>query len=256
MFSELGYKLRQQISKALQRRSEAIRNALSRYNTQAGALIPPRPQLTWKDIVEYSFLGEFDLLRQSRSDIRTLDWTKPAHREATVKYFKIQRAREEIERLNVEIRRLRTAIHDEGLMVNATIDVLLASNQPVGLELQRQWQTRAAINAVHLFRLDQIASQPNFSGTRGIGVRLNSIPTCESTSHGTSSPLLIISTSIYTLKCADIPAVIRASIDPAESETAALDILASEQGDGLIFEHEEEAQTVEDFAHFLASVTD
>jgi hypothetical protein len=206
--------------------------------------------------VEYSFLGKFDLLHQSRSDIHTLDWTKPAHREAMVKYFKIQRAHEEIERLNVEICWLHTTIHDEELMVNATIDVLLTLNQPVGLELQRQWQTRAAINTVYLFRLDQIASQPNFSGTRGIGVQLNSIPTCESTSHGTSPPLLIISTSIYTLKCADIPAVIYASIDMAESETAALDILASEQGDGHIFEHKEEAQTVEDFAHFLASVTD
>ncbi|KAG2112041.1 uncharacterized protein F5147DRAFT_744679 [Suillus discolor] len=40
------------------------------------------------DIVEYSFLGEFDLLCQSRSDIHTLDWTKPAHCEAT-KYLKL-----------------------------------------------------------------------------------------------------------------------------------------------------------------------
>ncbi|KAG1864583.1 hypothetical protein C8R48DRAFT_552209, partial [Suillus tomentosus] len=91
-------------------------------------------------------------------------WTKPAHREATVKYFKIQRAHEEIKRLNVEICRLHTAIHDEELAVNTTIDTLLASNQPVGLELQRQWRRCAAINAVHIFRLDQIASQPNFSG--------------------------------------------------------------------------------------------
>ncbi|KAJ8580560.1 hypothetical protein M405DRAFT_708220, partial [Rhizopogon salebrosus TDB-379] len=68
-----------QIGKALQRRSDAIRNALNRYNVQAAKLNPPRPQLSWKDITEYSFLGEFDLLRQSRSDIRELNWTKPAH---------------------------------------------------------------------------------------------------------------------------------------------------------------------------------
>ncbi|KAG1874316.1 hypothetical protein F4604DRAFT_1880849 [Suillus subluteus] len=148
------YKLRQKISKALQRRSQAIRNALSRFNLQAAALVPPRPQLTWKDIVEYSFLGEFDLLRQSRSDIRTLDWTKPAHREATVKYFKLQHAHEEIQCLNIEICRLHTAIHDEELTVNATINSLLISNKPVGLELQRQWRSCAAINAAHLFRLD------------------------------------------------------------------------------------------------------
>ncbi|KAG2071083.1 hypothetical protein BDR04DRAFT_1016746, partial [Suillus decipiens] len=59
------------------------------YNTQAAALVPPQPQLTWKDIVEYSFLGEFDLLHQSCSNIHTLNWTKPTYCEATVKYFKI-----------------------------------------------------------------------------------------------------------------------------------------------------------------------
>ncbi|KAG2122419.1 hypothetical protein BD769DRAFT_1629231 [Suillus cothurnatus] len=82
--SGTGYKLRQQISKALQCCSEAIHNALSQYNTQAAALVP-------------LFLGEFDLLRQSCSDIHSLDWTKPAHHEATAKYFKIQRAHEEIQ---------------------------------------------------------------------------------------------------------------------------------------------------------------
>ncbi|KAG1758477.1 hypothetical protein EDD22DRAFT_783884, partial [Suillus occidentalis] len=133
--SGTGYKLHQQIGKALQQRSEAMRNALNQYNTQAAALIPPRPQLTWKDIVEYSFLGEFDLLRQSRSDVCTLDWTKPTHREATVKHFKIQCAHEEIQRLNIEIRQLRTAIHDEEVKVNTTIDTLLISDQLVGLEL-------------------------------------------------------------------------------------------------------------------------
>ncbi|KAJ8584887.1 hypothetical protein M405DRAFT_719920, partial [Rhizopogon salebrosus TDB-379] len=67
------------ITKALQRRSDAIRNAINRYNMQAAALVPPRPKLAWKDIVKYSFLGEFDLLHHSRADIHDNDWTKPAH---------------------------------------------------------------------------------------------------------------------------------------------------------------------------------
>jgi len=65
LYLALGYKLRQQIGKALQRRSDAIRNAINRYNAQAASLNPPRPKISWKDIVEYSFLGEFDLLRDS-----------------------------------------------------------------------------------------------------------------------------------------------------------------------------------------------
>lgn len=159
----------------MQRRSDAIRNALNRYNVQAAKLNPPRPQLSWKDITEYSFLGEFDLLRQSRSDIRELNWTKPAHREATVKYFKLCRAYEEIERLNVEVRRLRTSIHDEEMKMTTVISGLLISNPRLSLELQRQWTARAAVNAVHTLRLDQIEFQPGFSGTAGVGVRLGAV---------------------------------------------------------------------------------
>ncbi|KAG1751746.1 hypothetical protein EDB19DRAFT_1628279, partial [Suillus lakei] len=165
----LGYKLYQQISNALQHQSQAIQNALSWFNLQAAALVPLCPQLTWKDIMEYSFLGEFDLLCQSHSDMYTLNWTKPAHHEAMVKYFKLQCAHEEIQHLNIKICQLHTAIHNEELTVNATINSLLISNKPVGLELQCQWHSCTAINAVHLFRLDQIMSQVGFSGKRGLG---------------------------------------------------------------------------------------
>ncbi|KAG1839897.1 hypothetical protein DFJ58DRAFT_667467, partial [Suillus subalutaceus] len=88
--SGTGYKLQQQIGKALQRRSDMIWNAINKYNNQAVALDPPRPQLSWKDIADYSFLGEFDLLRYSRTDIREVDWSKPAYREASVKFFKLR----------------------------------------------------------------------------------------------------------------------------------------------------------------------
>ncbi|KAG1718189.1 hypothetical protein EDB19DRAFT_1651231, partial [Suillus lakei] len=92
----LGYKLRQQISKALQRCSEAICNAINWYNTQATSLIPPRLKIAWKDIADYTFLGKFDLLQDSCADIQDKDWARPAHCEATTKYFKLCQAREEI----------------------------------------------------------------------------------------------------------------------------------------------------------------
>ncbi|KAG1758942.1 hypothetical protein EDD22DRAFT_749190, partial [Suillus occidentalis] len=79
LLSGTGYKLHQQITKALQQHSEAIWNAINHYNTQVAALVPPRPKVAWKDIVEYSFLGEFDLLHQSHTDIQDANWTAPAH---------------------------------------------------------------------------------------------------------------------------------------------------------------------------------
>lgn len=166
-----GYKLRQQIAKALQRRSEAIRKAIKRYNKEAIALNPSRPAITWKEIVDYSILSEFDLLRQSRSDIRQDDWAKPAHREATVKYFKLSRAREEVARIEVEVCRLQTAIHDEEQLMKATIDRLLQTDRPLATELERQHRCRSGVNSNILLRLNQIKTSVGYNGREGIGTR-------------------------------------------------------------------------------------
>lgn len=66
--SGTGYKLRTQIGKALQRRSEAIRNALARYNTQAAKLNPPRPSLSWKEIAQYRNTSSYAVLVKKLSD--------------------------------------------------------------------------------------------------------------------------------------------------------------------------------------------
>ena len=84
--SDPGYKLRCHIAKALQRCSEAIRNALKRYNAQAEKLNPPRAQLSWDEVVDYSFLAEFDILHFVCSMTQNQPWTKPAYHEATVKH--------------------------------------------------------------------------------------------------------------------------------------------------------------------------
>jgi hypothetical protein len=97
-----GYKLRVHIAAGLKRRSEAIRNALGRYNMQAARLDPPREPLDWKTVITYTFLSEFDLLQFSHEDIREKQWAQPAIRDAVIKHFKLRCAQAEIDRLNVE----------------------------------------------------------------------------------------------------------------------------------------------------------
>ena len=168
----IGYKLRQQISKGLQRRSETIRKAIARYNVQAAALNPLRPPISWKDITQYTFLGEFDLLRHTRDDVQERIWAKLAVCGATAKFFKLCRAKEEVTRLNVEIRRLRTAIHDEEREVLQTIANLRDSEPLLACELERLHRPRAAVNAIHIHRLHQIEKQHGLAGQRGIGTHL------------------------------------------------------------------------------------
>ncbi|KAJ7713835.1 hypothetical protein B0H14DRAFT_3523213 [Mycena olivaceomarginata] len=111
--SGTGYKLRKHIAKSHQVRSRAVKTALERYNAAAAAMDPAKPQLAWEKVVEYAFLAEFDLLREGREDIRAEPWALPAGRAAMDQHFKMVRAEEEIQRLNVEIPRLITYMADE-----------------------------------------------------------------------------------------------------------------------------------------------
>jgi hypothetical protein len=58
--------------------------------------------LKWDEVVEYAFLADFDLLWDARQDISQHPWAMPATRHATDLYFKMCRAKEEIQHVNNE----------------------------------------------------------------------------------------------------------------------------------------------------------
>ncbi|KAJ6595036.1 hypothetical protein DFH09DRAFT_1259083 [Mycena vulgaris] len=161
----VGYKLREKISKALRTRAEAIRTALHKYNVAGSQLNPPRVHLTWASVVETVSLADFDLLRDTRMDIRRLPWAQPANREAMVLYFGIKRSKEEIRRLNVEIVRLLSYMVDEHVDYVCAIraHVMVAPN--LAHELSQQWITRTRINESIAFRLIKASNLHGFSGS-------------------------------------------------------------------------------------------
>ncbi|KAF8202827.1 hypothetical protein K438DRAFT_2102387, partial [Mycena galopus ATCC 62051] len=55
--------------------SKAVRNAIDRYNAAAIALEPPMATLTWEQVVEYTFLADFDILRDTRVEVQSRPWT-------------------------------------------------------------------------------------------------------------------------------------------------------------------------------------
>jgi hypothetical protein len=113
-----AYKLHMQIAKALQTQSHAIQTALTNYNI---AQDPPQPTLDFKEVIEYSSLTEFDILWNTHGSVQSCIWTQPSYQAAMAYYFKMKCACEEIKQLNVEITRLQTFVHDDGILHSQAI---------------------------------------------------------------------------------------------------------------------------------------
>ncbi|KAJ6469111.1 hypothetical protein DFH09DRAFT_1254063 [Mycena vulgaris] len=173
--SQTGYKMRKHIAKALQARSKAVRSAIEQYNAAAVTLDPPMAMLTWEQVVEYAFLADFDILRDTRAEVQSRPWTRPAYRIAMDRYFRIERAREEIKRLNVEIPRVVTWIHDENTNLRDPGD---KSQEEVEAGIQMAVQIglyraqRGRFDAGHMRRFRKLALTPGFTGLlrRGVAV--------------------------------------------------------------------------------------
>ena len=169
----IGYKLRTHIGQALKTRSKAIRTALDKYNMLAQTMQPPAPTLQWKDVVNYGFVAEFDLLkhRHSHFDITSLPWASPANREVANKFHKVRRAKEEILRLNIEIRRLHTFIDDEEIRWSSCATDIAPTTPLLSAELLGVYQDRCRINVRLLERLNDIKRLDGYSGSYSRGTR-------------------------------------------------------------------------------------
>ncbi|KAJ3769675.1 hypothetical protein FB446DRAFT_648232 [Lentinula raphanica] len=161
--SRTGYKLRKHIANALKARSQAIRTAVNTYNDAASEL--DRPPLTWDQVLDYSFLSDFDLLREARRDIRSEPWAQPAGRLALDQYYKLSRAPEEITRLNKEITALLTYIHEESTYIQLKAEEVHSRDPLLSIQIQKYGWERARCNDLHIIRLQKLAKMPGFTGS-------------------------------------------------------------------------------------------
>ncbi|KAG6826205.1 hypothetical protein H0H92_000724 [Tricholoma furcatifolium] len=168
--SQTGYKLRKHIAKALQARSQAIRSALERYNAAAALMTPPRKPLSWNEVVEYAFLADFDLLRDCREDVRERAWAAPAARLMLDQFFKMERAREEIHRLNIEIKRMITHMRDEEAFLAAKVRDIARTDEALAHQVNLHFEERTRFYDLHRRRFKQLATNPHFSGSIVPGV--------------------------------------------------------------------------------------
>ncbi|KAF8196114.1 hypothetical protein BJ912DRAFT_847093 [Pholiota molesta] len=169
--SKNGYRMRTHIAKALQRRSKTIHRAVKAYNAAALDLSPPRPTIDWNKVSHYQFLEEFPLLRNTSQDLTGKRWATPAVRETMKQYNRVCRAREEIIRCNVEIRRLHTSIVDEANFFRELLPKLNTLSSPIFGAVKEYIILRTRVNDNILERLFQIYSLDGFSGNPAPGTR-------------------------------------------------------------------------------------
>lgn len=161
--------MRTHIAKALQTRSRAIGTALTNYNRLAKTLDPPRPDLNFQEVLLYSSLAEFDLLRDTRNTVQSRVWAQPAYRIAMACYYKVRCARVELKRANAEIMRLRTFIRDDTALHEGVINSLFVTDHGLSVVLSHRWELRSAVNHIHLARLNAITNLPGYTGSRVCG---------------------------------------------------------------------------------------
>ncbi|KAJ7688824.1 hypothetical protein B0H17DRAFT_1160244 [Mycena rosella] len=149
--SQTAYELRKHIAKALQVRSKTIRAALGRYNAAAAGLTPKRRSLTWPEVIEYVFLSDFDILRDPTGN----------------------RAKEEIPRLNIEIRRLVTYIRDEKALLLRKEAEVRETDPNLAYFIGKYRNRQGHSDDNHMVRLRAMVKKfgSRFTGTLTPGVR-------------------------------------------------------------------------------------
>ncbi|KAG6884212.1 hypothetical protein C0992_006742, partial [Termitomyces sp. T32_za158] len=166
-----AYSMRSHIAKSLQSRCNAIRNAVAAYNAAALALNPPKPTLDWSHVSHYTFLEEFNILRDTRHDIQQKPWAQLVIREIMKQDLKVQRAREELIRCNVEIRRLHTAIVDEHNLFSELLPKIQMTNSCIYGAVNDFVTYRRHVNNHLLNKIHRIYSLRGYTGTSTPGTK-------------------------------------------------------------------------------------
>src|SRR5882762_944439 len=159
--------MRTSIWKALKCHGKAICVAFDKYNKLVIQMNLPAPTLDWKNVVNYTFVSEFEILRHSYShvDPASCPWILPVNHEIASCYFKVVCAQEEIHWLNIEIRRLYTALLDEQNHLLTTSDSLILTDPNLAVEIRNVYHNRMRINQIHMTRLRAIMQMPGYSGS-------------------------------------------------------------------------------------------
>ncbi|KAG8703208.1 hypothetical protein FRC09_004300 [Ceratobasidium sp. 395] len=175
-----AYRSRTRMAKEINRREKAAHNALDRYNAIATRLKPPRPALEFNELTEHAYLAHFDFLRYSEHGATEAEWSRPTIRHCTEAWQKVQRAKEEIIRLNVEIRRIVTHMRDEEAFLAQQYDSIRTTEPDLACALHARMELAVRVNQRIRRDLKSISELEGFTGSLDCGTAVKPIGGTES----------------------------------------------------------------------------
>ncbi|KAJ2923545.1 hypothetical protein H1R20_g13546, partial [Candolleomyces eurysporus] len=173
--SNIGYKTRVTLAKAMRTRSRAIQTAIGRYNCAVVAL-GRSDTLDFARAAQYNFVEEFELLKHSHADLTGVRWKEPRIREAMKRHQRIKRAHEEIKRLHVEILRVYSAIEAEHDHFKHTLRKLEEDQDPIHIVVDEFCRRRSRVNRAIMQVLYEIVDLPTYQGPKLIRGRRKGEP--------------------------------------------------------------------------------
>lgn len=213
--SQTGYQMRKHIAHALKSRSGAINTAVSRFNAAARAI--HRDELDFDQVIQFTFLAEFDLLRETRADVRDQPWASPSGREAMDLHYRMERAKEEIQRINVQARRLATYIRDRGVDLRARESSIRLEDVALAHQVQLYCNVRGRATSVLNAKLQDLTRLRGFSGTIVPGIRRH-----DSTPESPSpTDVMDVDNPLPTPLSSTLPASLSAEMTQAEEDAEA-----------------------------------
>jgi hypothetical protein len=124
-----------------------------------------RPQLKWKDILTYNSLAEFELLQNCQEDIRCQLWTDAVNRQVTLHILKLEQAKKERSRLNVEIAHLMDWMSSEENTLRTAIAHLHESHLPLAIGVEELLTCHSWQNIAHRRHIYQIYQLLHYKGS-------------------------------------------------------------------------------------------
>ena len=118
-------------------------------------------------------------MRNTRHDISKAPWANPVIRETIKRFFRVHRAHEEIQRCNIEIRRLFTSIYDETHRHSDILEALIGQKSPIFGAVNEYSTRRRRVNAQLLGQIQQVFDLDGFTGDGTLGRRKGSQVTRE-----------------------------------------------------------------------------